>query len=162
MNFDVRDTTYVCKAFAAVKAHSLEAAIAQHLEDLGVLLALLLERQLSALIIVLLGSSSAVLAALLHEELALSVPERLHLAISAPSNRAKILNVRKPARRGRGSAGARCRGRGAVEFVPFPCSWASRRSVPDDEKVTWGFLALVLGYAQSTIDRVFRGGIELR
>jgi hypothetical protein len=59
-----RIKTYVGKSLAAVKAHSLEAAVTQHLHDLGILLAVLLEGQLSALVIVLLGSSSAVLAAL--------------------------------------------------------------------------------------------------
>lgn len=57
--------TYVGETLAAVEAHSLESAVTQHLDDLGILLAVLLEGQLSALVIVLLGSSSAVLAALL-------------------------------------------------------------------------------------------------
>jgi hypothetical protein len=59
-----KTSTYVCETLAAVEAHSLESAVAKHLDDLGVFLAVLLEGQLSALVIVLLGSSSAVLAAL--------------------------------------------------------------------------------------------------
>lgn len=61
---DRRAGTYVGEALAAVKAQGLEAAVAEHLDDLGVLLAVLLEGQLSALVVILLCSSSAVLAAL--------------------------------------------------------------------------------------------------
>ena len=57
-------TTYVCETLAAVKAQGFETTVAQHLDNLGVLLAVLLEGQLTTLIVVLLCSSSAVLAAL--------------------------------------------------------------------------------------------------
>lgn len=57
--------TYVCETLAAIEAESLKTAVSKHLDDLGVLLAVLLEGQLTALIVVLLGSPSAVLAALL-------------------------------------------------------------------------------------------------
>lgn len=56
--------TYVGETLAAVEAQSLETTVAQHLDDLGVLLAVLLEGQLTTLIIVLLGTTSAVLATL--------------------------------------------------------------------------------------------------
>jgi hypothetical protein len=56
--------TYVCEALAAVETQRFETAVAQHLDDLGVFLTLLLERQLAALVVILLRSSSAVLATL--------------------------------------------------------------------------------------------------
>lgn len=56
--------TYVGETLAAVKAQGLETTVAEHLHDLGVLLTILLEGELSALVIVLLGTTSAVLAAL--------------------------------------------------------------------------------------------------
>jgi len=55
---------YVGKTLASVKAHSFEAAVTEHLDHLCVLLAILLEGQLTTLVIVLLGTSSAVLASL--------------------------------------------------------------------------------------------------
>lgn len=64
----MRSITYVGETLAAVEAHSLQTTVTKHLDDLGVLLAVLLEGQLSALVIVLLGTSSAVLTTLLHEE----------------------------------------------------------------------------------------------
>ena len=57
--------TYVGETLAAVEAKGLETSVTQHLDDLGIFLAVLLEGQLSALVIVLLGTSSAVLASLL-------------------------------------------------------------------------------------------------
>jgi hypothetical protein len=62
------ECTYVCETLAAIEAHSLETTVTKHLDDLGVLLAVLLEGQLTALVVILLGSSSAVLAALLTKE----------------------------------------------------------------------------------------------
>lgn len=60
-------STYVGKALAAVEAERLETSVSKHLDDLGVLLAVLLERQLTALVVILLGTSSAVLATLLFQ-----------------------------------------------------------------------------------------------
>jgi hypothetical protein len=60
----VHGHTYVGETLAAVEAEGFQPSVAQHLDDLGVFLAVLLERQLSALVIVLLGTSSAILAAL--------------------------------------------------------------------------------------------------
>jgi hypothetical protein len=59
--------TYVGETLAAVETESLKTSVAQHLDDLGVFLAVLLEGQLSTLVIVLLGTSSAVLATLLFD-----------------------------------------------------------------------------------------------
>lgn len=56
--------TYVGETLVAVKAESLEAAVAQHLDNLGVLLAVLLEGQLTTLVVSVLGTSSPVLATL--------------------------------------------------------------------------------------------------
>jgi hypothetical protein len=58
------DVTHVGEALAAVETHSLEATVAEHLYDLGVLLAILLEGEFTTLVVVLLGTPSAVLAAL--------------------------------------------------------------------------------------------------
>lgn len=57
--------TYVGETLAAVETKGLKSSVAQHLDNLGIFLAVLLESQLSTLVIVLLGTSSAVLAALL-------------------------------------------------------------------------------------------------
>lgn len=56
--------TYVCKTFAAIEAESLKTTVAKHLDDLSVLLTVLLEGQLTTLIVVLLGTPSPVLATL--------------------------------------------------------------------------------------------------
>jgi hypothetical protein len=57
-------STNVGETLAAVKAQSLETTVSKHLNYLSVLLAILLEGELSALVIVLLGTTSAVLSTL--------------------------------------------------------------------------------------------------
>lgn len=56
--------TYVGETLAPVEAQGFQPSVAQHLDNLSILLAVLLEGQLSALVIVLFSTSSAVLAAL--------------------------------------------------------------------------------------------------
>src|ERR1700761_1984147 len=58
---DVREPLSVA---VAVEAHSLQAAVAQHLDHLRVLLALLLEDELALLVVVLILSATAILATL--------------------------------------------------------------------------------------------------
>lgn len=60
-------STYVGKTLATVEAERLETPVSKHLDDLSVLLTVLLEGQLTALVVILLGTSSAVLAALLFQ-----------------------------------------------------------------------------------------------
>lgn len=57
--------TYVGETLAAVEAKGFQSSVTKHLDNLSVFLAVLLEGQLSALVVILLGTSSAVLAALL-------------------------------------------------------------------------------------------------
>ena len=66
----------VGKAAGAVEALRLQAAVAQHLDDLRVLLALLLEDELALLVVVLVLATAPVLAALLRgvSEVGLGVP----------------------------------------------------------------------------------------
>jgi hypothetical protein len=55
----------VCKAARAVEALGLETAVAEHLDDLGILLALLLEDKLALLVVVLVLTPAPVLTTLL-------------------------------------------------------------------------------------------------
>lgn len=57
--------TYVGETFAPVETQGLETPVAQHLDDLCVFLTILLERQLSALIVIFLCTTPAILATLL-------------------------------------------------------------------------------------------------
>jgi hypothetical protein len=55
----------MCEAARAVEALGLETAVAEHLDDLGILLALLLEDELALLVVVLVLTPAPVLTTLL-------------------------------------------------------------------------------------------------
>lgn len=61
--------TNVCQTLLTVEAKSLQTAVTQHLHDLRILLAFLLEDEFALLVVVLVLTTSAVLTAL-YEELA--------------------------------------------------------------------------------------------
>jgi len=94
------------QAPCAVKALCLEASVAQHLDNLRVLLALLLEHELAFLIVVLVLTPTSVLAALV-----------------------RVL-VAAAATRRHGGSGAGAGGELSIQpatarrDVPFPYSWA--------------------------------------
>ncbi len=59
-----RKKTYVGQTLASVEAEGFKTTVAQHLYDLGILLTVLLEGEFSTLVVVFLGTATAVLAAL--------------------------------------------------------------------------------------------------